>query len=173
MSDQEEWRDITEPDFAGMYMVSNRGRVAKVLRGGFSRSTGYTGIILSRRGVAYRAFRLHQLIAWAFNGPQPEDTVVNHRDGDKTNNDPANLEYVTQRENVRHGIRMGLRGKITKNVRNGQFLPVLTVDQVGEIKALLIGRCPVDLIAKDYGVSTESIRRIKLGRNWNRVPAKP
>lgn len=167
----EEWRNVTEPDFSESYMVSSLGRVAKILRGATCKTTGYRQIILCRKGIAYRAFRVHQLVARAFNGPQPEDTVVNHKDEDKTNNEPYNLEYITQGDNVRHSLRSGRR-KMMKNRRNGQFLPMLTVDQVGEIKAMVWEGCPVDLLAKEYKVSVQSIISIKTGRNWNRVPAK-
>lgn len=170
--EQEEWRPITEPDFADVYMVSSKGRMARVLRGSRVSADWYPAIILSKKGIAYRAFRVHQLVAWAFNGPQPEGTVINHRDCDKTNTEPTNLEYVTQLENVRHGIRMRRR-VINKNPMNGQFKAVLTVDQVGEIKSLLNAKTPHILIAADYGVTAQAIRHIKAGRNWNRVPAKP
>lgn len=171
--DYEVWRSVTEPDLEGDYLISNKGRFAKVLKGRRDPNTGYIQYIFSKRRVYYRSFRIHQLVARAFIGPQPEGTVVNHKDCNKTNNEPSNLEYVTQAENVRHGICMRRRA-INKNPINGQFKPLLTVDQVGEIKCLLqYPNLPLYLIAADYGVSVITIRRIKLGQNWNRVPAKP
>lgn len=163
---------MTEPDFSDLYMVSNKGRIAKILRASPSKGNGYRTVIMSKKGRAYRSYRLHQLIAWAFCGAQPEGTIVNHKDANKTNNDPDNYEYITQGENVRHAIRMGCR-TMRKKPSNGQFLPILSVDQVGEIKALLNDGCPASLIAADYRVTTQSIRHIKSGRNWNRVEAKP
>jgi hypothetical protein len=170
-NEREEWRPVTEPDFADLYMVSSLGRVARILRGTTCRKTGYRTIILARRGVAYKSYRVHQLVARAFVGPQPEGTVVNHIDEDKANTLPGNLEFLTQGDNVRHSIRSGRR-KIVKNAATGQFAPILTVDQVGEIKTMVREGCPVDLLAKEYGVSTQSIVHIKTGKNWNRVPAK-
>ena len=166
----EEWRRVTEPDLQGDYLVSNKGNLAKILSGK-TEANGYKQFIFSKRRVYYRSFRIHQLVARAFNGPQPEGTVVNHKDLDKTNNVPSNLEYITQLENVRHSLRMRKLPR-EKNPGNGQFKPVLTVDQVGEIKCLLDCGTPPRLIAKDYGVTEVSIRHIKKGRNWNRVPAK-
>lgn len=168
---REEWRAVTEPDFENSYLVSDQGRAAKILRGARSKQTGYVAIILAKKGVAYRGYRLHQLVARAFLGDQPEGTVVNHKDGDKTNNKPGNLEFITQKENVLHGISIGRR-KTAKNPVNGQFSPVLSVDQVGEIKALIGSGTPLYRISEEYKVTTQAIRSIKMGRNWNRVPAK-
>lgn len=51
---------------------------------------------------------VHALVAEAFIGPRPSGLEVNHKDGDKRNNRPENLEYVTRSENMRHCFRIGL-----------------------------------------------------------------
>lgn len=52
---------------------------------------------------------LHRLICWEFNGPYNDSTdQVNHKDGCKSNNDPLNLEWCTNGENVKHAIDTGL-----------------------------------------------------------------
>lgn len=52
---------------------------------------------------------VHRLICWEFNGPFNNSTdQVNHIDGCKTNNQPNNLEWCTNSENVRHAIKNGL-----------------------------------------------------------------
>lgn len=43
--------------------------------------------------------RIHRLIAWAFVDGYKEELVVNHKDEDKLNNKPNNLEWVTPKEN--------------------------------------------------------------------------
>lgn len=52
----------------------------------------------------------HRLICWEFNGPfkDKEHNLVNHTDGDKTNNKPENLEWCSNSENVLHAINHGL-----------------------------------------------------------------
>lgn len=50
----------------------------------------------------------HLLIAATFIGPKPAGMEVNHIDGDKLNNRPSNLEYVTRSENMKHCFRVGL-----------------------------------------------------------------
>lgn len=55
-------------------------------------------------GVFNRKFgnmKIHRLICEAFHGPQPEGKpIVLHLDEDATNNNPENLRWGTQKENL-------------------------------------------------------------------------
>jgi len=51
---------------------------------------------------------IHHIVAEIFYGIRPEGLVITHKDGNKLNNHPDNLEYCTQAENVAHSIAMGL-----------------------------------------------------------------
>src|SRR5579864_8069680 len=58
---------------------------------------------------------VHRLVAYAFYGISK--LGVNHKDLDKANNKPKNLEYTTQLENVQHAIRNGIKvGGSTKGM---------------------------------------------------------
>ena len=50
-----------------------------------------------------RNFTVHSLVAKYFVDGYKEGLVVNHIDGNTLNNNPNNLEWVTQRENVVKG----------------------------------------------------------------------
>ena len=69
----------------------------------FLNPSGYLRSHLNKIGV-----QIHTLVAKYFLGERPNGLVVNHIDGNKLNNKPSNLEYVTIAENIHHSIKMGL-----------------------------------------------------------------
>ena len=52
---------------------------------------------------------IHRLVAYTFCDIPAGCTVVNHLDGNKTNNKYTNLEWTTPLENTRHALRTGLQ----------------------------------------------------------------
>ena len=98
---------------------------------------------------------LHRLVAEAFLGINPEKREVNHIDGDKTNNNLSNLEWVTHSENHRHAVRAGISGAA-----------VLTTDNVREIRKSLQDGDTFKAIAQRHGVTASAINHIKSGRSW-------
>lgn len=68
---------------------------------------GYLRVSYKINGEA-QSFAVHRLVALAFLGPPPDsEMVVNHKDLNKQYNDILNLEYLTERENVQHGVDNG------------------------------------------------------------------
>ena len=95
---EEYWKEIE--GFENEYLVSNLGRVKNSRTGKILHpwiSNGYA--IVGLHGVYYR---VHRLVAQAFCPNITGGEVVNHIDGNKLNNNSFNLEWVSQKENVRH-----------------------------------------------------------------------
>lgn len=119
---QEIWRDVA--GFEGLYQVSNQGRVRSldhiVNRGGGTLhikgrvlqpkvAAPYLGVILSKNGKAHPK-RVHRLVAIAFV-PNPNNLpVVDHIDGNKTNNAASNLRWCTHEQNTGYASSMGMLG---------------------------------------------------------------
>ena len=81
-----------------------RERQANTLRG---TGSGY----VKRRGV-----HEHRRVAEEMLGrPLKPDEIVHHKDGDKSNNRPENLEVMTQSEHIREHLRRG-GGRLAQTV---------------------------------------------------------
>lgn len=116
-----EWKTIEE--FQN-YEVSNTGLVrnskGKVLKtfvqnGGYEVSSFPNGL----GGSAKRS--VHRLVALAFLDNPENLPEVNHIDGVKLNNDSDNLEWISRKDNVRHGIDLGIT--VYNNPTLGKKLP--------------------------------------------------
>jgi len=113
------WKDI--PGFEGYYQVSTDGTV-KSIPHVISQGTrfehiskehiikpyldddGYLLVKLCKHGVV-STHRVHRLVALAFV-PNPDDLPeINHKDENKVNNHPDNLEWCTKAYNTRYGTR--------------------------------------------------------------------
>jgi len=97
--------------YPSYYVTENGNIYSKMGCGRWMKRTlsqaGYLTIILyiNKRP---RTFFIHNLVAQVFIGEKPAGLQTNHRDGNKLNNHPSNLEYVTQQENMKHARAMGL-----------------------------------------------------------------
>lgn len=104
----EEWKDIK--GYEGKYQVSNLGNI-KSLNYNRSKGTsktlnpeislGYPLVQLYDKNGKRHRVRIHRLVAEAFvNNPNPKKyNIINHIDGDKTNNMFTNLEWCDNRHN--------------------------------------------------------------------------
>lgn len=91
---QENWKHIQGTDDC---YISDKGRVIKnnVLMVPKTDSEGYERVNLGKRGRV----RVHVLVAEAFCKRTEGRNFVNHKNGNKADNNKDNLEWVTPREN--------------------------------------------------------------------------
>jgi len=172
----EEWRPVVGYD--GIYEVSSLGRVRRqqpyhtasgLLRPYFG-NTGYQRACLWREGRYSQRF-IHQLVAEAFIGHRPDGYEVNHKDGNKLNNSPENLEWVTRSENVLHALAMGLR----KPPRiHGEALPFAKLTTAA-VRAIRLATPDVSAaeLAQRFGVSRCTIYGVRAYRTWTHVGVIP
>ena len=103
------WKDIE--GYVGYYQVSNLGNVKnvqtqKILNGDIN-SVGYKRVVLYK--PIKKRFFIHKLVAYHFVDGYDENLIVNHKDGNKQNNNYQNLEWVTRSENDKHAFKHHLR----------------------------------------------------------------
>ncbi len=103
------WKDIR--GYEGYYQISNCGSVKNLQTGklliGDKNSMGYKRVILYK--PIKKRFFVHRLVAIHFCDGYKDNLVVNHIDGDKSNNKAENLEWITRSENDLHAFKLGLR----------------------------------------------------------------
>ena len=115
------WKDVK--GFEGLYQISDDGRVKSLPRkvnGPYNsirltkerqlkpwEASGYLRVTLIKDGKEYYP-SIHRMVAEAFIPNLADKDCVNHKDGDKKNNNVSNLEWCSQSENLRHAFRNGL-----------------------------------------------------------------
>lgn len=98
--------------------------------------------------------KIHQISAHTFHGPQPQGMIIEHKDGNKYHNWPANLEYTSQRENVARA-QVLIKGKV--------YLDSQTVQ---EIRAELKAGKSIAQVATDYDLEYWIVRDIKNNKTY-------
>lgn len=160
------------------YFVDETGRVLSTQRRQCrelkqQNKKGYMTVSLYSGKANWRL--VHVLVAKAFLGVKPKGYDVNHKDGNKLNNELSNLEYVTRSANVQHAYDNGLH-PITREVSrmngaantgesNGRSK--LTDIQAAQVLAFRgKGRTQTD-VAQMFGVSQRTVSKIWAGQRKN------
>ena len=119
----EVWKPVV--GLESRYSISDQGRIrrdystlrrkAGVILKTHITPKGYHRIQLLRADGRTANKFVHQLVAEAFIGNSPVgQPQINHKDGNKLNNHPSNLEWVSPLENVKHAFCTGLAGRAGK-----------------------------------------------------------
>lgn len=128
---EELWKDI--PNYENIYQASNLGRIRTHIN-----KTTYT----ERHGVRHwkqrilkpkitkdgnhrvslwkngkeKTMLVHRLVGMAWI-PNPNNlATINHKDGNRYNNNINNLEWLSIGDNIRHGFETGLIGSAFKTI---------------------------------------------------------
>lgn len=133
---EEKWLEMKQ--WGDDYVISSQGRLRRKdsnkCRAFSIDKHGYSKVTLSMGRKNRKSFKIHNLVAKAFLG-DPCGLFVNHIDGNKQNNHVSNLEYVTNRENVVHGlIRRGKPVGAIYCKRSKKWISNLKID--GKLKRL-------------------------------------
>jgi NUMOD4 motif/HNH endonuclease len=154
-------------NYEGLYEVSNIGRIKRVLSNRclierilkHNKQRGYHVVKLCKETVK-KPISVHRLVAQAFI-PNPENKpYVNHLDSNKSNNSASNLEWCTQKENVKHAFSEGYRSPF-----KGEDNPNAKLSQAQALSVeFLYSFLGFDQhsIAIEYGISQQLVSRIVL-----------
>ena len=108
---KEVWKDIK--NYEGLYQVSNLGRIKSLKHGkerilkSFKEANGYLKICLCNNNVK-KTFSIHKLVANTFLDNPKNHPVINHINGNKSDNRIINLEFCTYSYNSKQAYELGL-----------------------------------------------------------------
>lgn len=163
----ETWKRI--PSFP-RYEVSSLGSVRSTaeVRGGpkllaLNATEYYLRACLFKDGNKYTK-RVHLLVCEAFHGTRPEGKVCRHKDGNRCNNRPENLEWATQKDNIEDKKK---HGTYTQGAANHRAK--LTDAQVAEIRADPRYRYKPEEYAAKFGVSKGCVVDARVGRTFTHL----
>jgi hypothetical protein len=176
---QEIWKDIK--GYEGCYQVSNYGRVKSLPRkinARWGEGHNIKGRIMSQRlthngylvcslrnGNIQKTYKVHRLVGEVFVENGKNYPQINHKDGNKLNNKPTNLEWVTPKQNTKHAFDTNLRnppkGKSHHNAR-------LTEKDVLEIRKNQNGLTHRELSVL-YNISSKYISELVTFKKWKHI----
>lgn len=161
------------------YQISNYGRVKSLKRNVrigkserviqesiinpyINKKTGYMQVRVSNR----KKVNVHRLVAIHFCADRKQGLVVNHKDGNKTNNLSDNLEWVTIAQNNKHRYDV-LKHKGSCLGRFSKLHPTSKKIMMQKIGAeeFEIFDCALDAVRKYPILDSGSISRCCYGKN--------
>lgn len=177
------WKTI---DSFPLYEVSTFGRVRtkafdkiKIVQQSKLKSykSTYLGVSLLNIDLVYVTTLVHVHVCKTFNGDMPNDGQeyeVNHKDGNKHNNVPSNLEWMTRRENLIHAYKTGLRKDntpvIVTDINTGEKTSYYSMAEIGRVFNIPEGM--VNRIIHHHGVKPYMNKYTFRKDFSNRVSAK-
>lgn len=173
------WKDVV--GYEGHYMVSNMGRVKalrrllvcnrckriypeRLLKPHLNANKGYLQITLTKNPKSWST-TVHRVVADAFVPKPREGLQVNHKDGNKLNNNADNLEWVTPKDNIRHAWRNGLfkprRGEDSSSAKITEKDVLYIRSQRGIKNQKQLGQ--------EFGLNPSVISGIQLRNTWKHI----
>lgn len=152
----EEWKPLIYNGVNySQYEVQNTGKLRNVKTKRERKLTpnkkGYYGTVISCGADCKVYIKIHRAVAENYcDGDQ--SLTVNHKDGDKNNNNADNLEFISRADNLKHAAA------------NELMKHKLSFDDVKEIKKMYNDGIPRSVIARQYDVTPRHIGDITHGR---------
>jgi hypothetical protein len=168
-------RNIRELVGAGLYSVFPDGSIRSGLRSKpmltpcRNKVTGYFSVSLRVEGRTIRE-TVHRLVAAIYCDGYQDGHVVNHKNGDRSDNRAENLEWISNQDNLRHA-RDVLGVRVPHLDQNGErnHAAKLSKSDVEQIFAMRSAGALQSEIASKYGVQPNTISRILNGKRWSHM----
>ena len=129
---------------------------------------GYWQVCLTNKNT----YKVHRLVALTFIENKENKPEVNHKDGNKLNNNISNLEWNTTQENIEHkrinNLGKTLKAKLSATgINNSQAK--LEEEDVIFIRTNCVTKNDIKKFSKELDVSIATIYDIKNRRSWTHI----
>lgn len=173
------WKEVK--GYGGVYEVSNLGNVRSVDRTVIRETTGVSVLYKGKQlAINYnsrnnccevslslnqrrKCYKIHRLVAEAFLPNTDGLPHVNHKDGDRHNNNVTNLEWCTASYNLKHSYDE-LNRHINKPSRH--TVPCVAIYKSNGVEEL---HASITQASRCTGISPTQIRRIADGECVNKL----
>ena len=150
-----EYKGIEISSIGRIKKFANKRNKERILTNFPKDKDGYCRCSVQKLDGTWSSQSVHRLVALAFI-PNPENKkCVNHKDGNRINNNITNLEWVTHKENVHHSFINGNR-KIVKDIPKKTILTDFQINQIDKLRQLYT----INQIAKLFNVEYQSLKNI-------------
>lgn len=156
--------------FEENYEVSQSGEVrnatTKHIKSLRISESGYYRVTLYPSGKTYS---VHKLVISTWTKNPDNLPIINHKDGNKLNNNVSNLEWCTHSYNYRHAR------DVLKTISPVDWVggknPSVTLDYglVYSLKFGVLNKIPVNILSKMFGLREETFRKILREETWKHV----
>lgn len=168
--DNQQVRWVTVVNFP-RYMISDNGQILdKGGKSGFRTEYPKCRITFSENNSGYLSApfgeSVHVTVARHFLSDYDPSLQVNHKDGNKKNNQVSNLEMVTRSENMTHAVYTLMNPKLSGE---GCYHSVLNERLAQEIWDLLQTGLGSHRVAKQLGLNRSTVENIRVRKKWGNL----
>ena len=127
---------------------------------------GYYKVTLMKNRKPFEK-KVHRLIAECFIPNPNNKPCINHKDGNKQNNQISNLEWVTYKENTAHAIKHGLFVFADPNLpRVNRKLDKEQIKEIFENYQENSQNKGLNFFANKFGLSTSAVSNLLKGKTY-------
>ena len=155
------------------YFISNNGNIfykdknndLKSISPIKNKSRGYLYVNLKDDDNKKRFIQIHRLVGLAYLKYINDKLVINHKDGNKQNNNIDNLEWLTDLENRKHAAN----NKLMKYGERHHFSKLSNIEVIDIKKFLKSKKFTHKEIAEKFKTTRANITKISLEYRWKHI----